>query len=39
MTGGIPTEDSYERIMSLVDKDELLFIIQSYLNNKWLTIY
>ena len=23
MTGGIPTEDSYERIMSLVDNDEL----------------
>lgn len=23
MTGGIPTEDSYERIMSLVDEDEL----------------
>lgn len=23
MTGGIPTEDSYERIMSLIDKNEL----------------
>ena len=29
--------DLYEH--NLVDKDELLFIIQSYLNNKWLTIY
>lgn len=27
MTGGIPKEDSYERIMSLVDKDELNTIL------------
>lgn len=27
MTGGIPTEESYERIMSLVDKDELNSIL------------
>lgn len=30
MTGGIPTEDSYERIMSLVDKDELNSILFNF---------
>ena len=30
MTGGIPTADSYERIMSLIDKDELNRILFSF---------
>ncbi len=30
MTGGIPTEESYERIMSLIDKDELNDILFSF---------
>lgn len=30
MTGGIPTADSYERIMSLIDKDELNKILFSF---------
>ena len=29
MTGGIPTTDSYERILSLVDSDELNNILDS----------
>ncbi len=33
MTGGIPTADSYERIMSLIDKNELNSILIDFFNS------
>ena len=32
MTGGIPTAESYERIMGIVDKDELNTILFDFFN-------